>query len=155
MRRVKDAQEIERLRDAGRIGALGIKEAIRSARPGMYEYQVAAMAEFVFRWHGASGTAFFPIVGSGPNSCIVALQRECAKNGSRATSSVIDFGPDYQVLRSDITRTFPVSGRFSEEQAKVYQIVLDAQKAAIEKIRPGATIRRSRRKSAEVLDRHA
>ena len=71
LRRVKDAQERERLRDSGRIAALGLKEAIRSARPGMYEYQIAALAEFVFLWHGASGPAFFPIVGSGSNSCIL------------------------------------------------------------------------------------
>jgi Xaa-Pro aminopeptidase len=119
MRRVKDAQEIERLRDAGRIGALGIKEAIRSARPGMFEYQVAAIAEFIFRGQGASGNAFFPIVGSGPNSCFVHYN----ENGRKMESgdvAVIDFGPDYRYYSSDITRTFPLSGRFSEEQAKVY-----------------------------------
>jgi Xaa-Pro aminopeptidase len=138
MRRVKDAQEIQRLREAGRIGALGIKEAIRSAKPGMLEYQFAALAEFLFRWHGASGAAFFPIVGSGPNSCIVHYEED-----SRRTEAgdivVMDFGPDYRYYESDITRTFPVSGRFSEEQARIYQIVLDAQKAGLEKVKPGAT----------------
>jgi Xaa-Pro aminopeptidase len=138
MRRVKDAQEIERLREAGRIGALGITEAIRSAKPGMYEFQFAAIAEFIFRWNGAAGPAFFPIVGSGPNSCILHYE-----NGSRKTEDgdivVMDFGPDYRYYGSDITRTFPVSGHFSDEQARIYQIVLDAQKAGIEKIRPGGT----------------
>jgi len=138
MRRVKDAQEIERLREAGRIGALGLKEAIRSAKPDMYEYQIAALAEFGFLWRGASGPAFFPIVGSGPNSCVLHY----FKNGRRMVSGdivVLDFGADYRYYESDITRTFPVSGRFSAEQAKVYQIVLDTQKAALEKVRPGAT----------------
>ena len=138
MRRVKDAQEIERLREAGRIGALGIKEAIRFAKPGMYEYQFAALAEFQFRWNGASGTAFFPIVGSGPNSCIVHYEENSRKTEA-GDLVVMDFGPDYLYYESDLTRTFPVSGRFSEEQARIYQIVLDAQKAALEKVRPGAT----------------
>ena len=138
MRRVKDAQEIERLREAGRIGALGLKEAIRSAKPDMYEYQIAALAEFGFLWRGASGPAFFPIVGSGPNSCVLHY----FKNGRRMVSGdivVLDFGSDYRYYESDITRTFPVSGRFNAEQAKVYQIVLDTQRAALEKVRPGAT----------------
>jgi Xaa-Pro aminopeptidase len=154
MRRVKDAEEITRLRGAGRIGALGFKEAIRTARPGMYEYQVAAAAEFVFLWHGASGYSFFPIVGSGPNSCILHY----TANQRRMESGelvVMDFGPDYRYYGVDITRTFPVSGKFSEEQAKVYQVVLDAQKAAIEKARPGATFGDLNDIVREVLNRHA
>jgi Xaa-Pro aminopeptidase len=138
MRRIKDAQEIQRLREAGRIGALGIKEAIRHAKPGMFEYQFAALAEFVFRWSGASGAAFFPIVGSGPNSCIVHYEED-SRRTQEGDIVVMDFGPDYGYYESDITRTFPVSGRFSEEQARIYQIVLDAQKAAIGKVKPGAT----------------
>jgi Xaa-Pro aminopeptidase len=154
MRRVKDAREIEHLRNAGRIGALGLKEAIRSARPGMFEYQVAAIAEFLFLWNGASGNAFFPIVGSGPNSCLVHYNRNTRKMES-GDIAVIDYGPDYRYYGADITRTFPVAGKFSEEQAKIYQIVLDAQKAAIEKIRPGCTFRDLNEIVRKVLDRHA
>jgi len=152
MRRVKDAQEIERLRNSGRIGALGLKEAIRSARPGMYECQVAALAQFVFLWRGASGHAFFPIVGSCPNSCLLHY----SENGRKMESgdiAVIDFGPDYRYYESDITRTFPVSGKYSEEQARVYQIVLDSQKAAIERIRPGTSFGDLADIAREVLDR--
>ncbi len=138
MRRVKDAQEIERMRESARIGAMGITEAIRATRPGVLEYQIAAVAEFIFKWNGAMGPAYFPIVGSGPNSCLLHYD----KNTRRAESGdlvVLDFGPDYRYYHSDITRTFPVSGKFSDEQAKVYKVVLEAQKAAIAKIRPGAT----------------
>lgn len=138
MRRIKDAQEIQRLREAGRIGALGLKEAIGSTKPGIYEYQIAAVAEFIFGWHGAMGPAFFPIVGSGPNSCLLHYNKNTRKMDA-GDIVVLDFGADYEYYTSDITRTFPVSGKFSEEQAKVYQIVLDAQKAALGKIRPGAT----------------
>jgi Xaa-Pro aminopeptidase len=152
MRRVKDAQEIERLRDSGRISALGLKEAIRSARPGMYEYQVAALAEFVFLLHGASGPAFFPIVGSGPNSCILHYSRNDRKTAS-GDIVVFDFGADYRYYGSDITRAFPISGKFSEEQVKVYQVVLEAQKAALDKIRPGATFGEIDEAVREVLGR--
>lgn len=153
MRRVKDAQEIARLREAARIGALGIKEAMRSAAPGMYEYQLAALAHFVFLWEGASGFAFHPIVGSGPNSCILHY----SANGRRMSEGdlvVMDFGPDYRYYVSDITRTFPISGKFRREQAEVYQAVLDAQKAAIAKIRPGATFADLADAVDKALDRH-
>jgi|WetSurSiteA1Bulk_404760.scaffolds.fasta_scaffold12745_2 Xaa-Pro aminopeptidase len=154
MRRVKDAQEIERLRAAGRIGALGLKEAIRSARPGMYEYQVAAIARLVFLWRGASGDAFFPIVGSGPNSCVIHYS-ENARRMESGDMVVMDYGPDYRYYTSDISRAFPVSGKFTDEQAKVYQVVLDAQKAALGKIKPGATFSDLDDAVDEVLDRHA
>jgi Xaa-Pro aminopeptidase len=153
MRRVKDAPEIERLRDSNRIAALGLKEAIRSAKPGMYEYQIAALAEFIFMWHGASGPAFFPIVGSGPNSCVLHYHknRRKMKDGDIV---VFDFGSDYAYYASDISRTFPISGRFSEEQAKVYQAVLDAQAAALDKVRPGSTFRELEEAASEVLGHH-
>jgi Xaa-Pro aminopeptidase len=153
MRRVKDAQEIERLRLAGRIGALGLKEAMRSARPGMYEYQVAALAEFIFSWHGASGPAFYPIVGSGPNSCILHYSRN-HRIIAAGEIVVMDFGADYRYYQSDITRTFPISGRFNEEQASLYQVVLEAQKAALEKVRPGSSFDALSEAVKQVLERY-
>jgi len=153
LRRVKDAQEIQRLRITGSIGALGMKEAIRSAKPGMYEYQVAATAEYHFNWHGASGPAFHPIVGSGPNSCMPHYDQNHRRMAA-GDIVVFDFGPDYRYYKADITRTFPVSGRFTEEQAKAYQAVLDAQTAALEKVRPGATFEDLNEAVQEVLGRH-
>jgi Xaa-Pro aminopeptidase len=153
MRRVKDGQEIERLRTAGRISALGIKEAMRSAQPGLYEYQIAALAEFSYLWRGASGPAFFPIVGSGPNSCVLHYSR----NSRRTVAGdivVFDFGADYMNYESDITRTFPISGRFSNEQAGAYTAVLEAQKAALAQIRPGAGFSDLTSAVKNVLDRH-
>jgi Xaa-Pro aminopeptidase len=116
----------------------GMKAAIRSAGPGRFEYQIAAAAEFIFQWNGAVGYAFNALVGSGPNSCLPHY----GANARRMNSGeivVMDFGADYLYYESDITRTFPVSGRFSREQAKVYEVVLEAQKAALEKARPGET----------------
>lgn len=138
MRRVKDEQEIMRMRESARIGALGISQAMRTAAPGRFEYQLGAAAEFIFEWYGAMGYAYFPIVGSGPNSCVLHY----SQNNRRMEPGdivVMDFGPDYRYYHSDITRTFPVSGKFTEEQARIYAIVLEAQKAALRVVRPGAT----------------
>jgi Xaa-Pro aminopeptidase len=154
MRRVKDSQEIERLRQAGRIGALGLKEAIRSSKPGMYEYQVAAMAKFVFLLHGSSGDSFLPIVGSGPNSCLLHYSDNTRKM-EPGDVALIDYGAEYRYYQSDITRTFPVSGKFTEEQARVYQLVLDSQKAALERTKPGATFSDLDESVREVLNRRA
>ena len=154
MRRVKDSLEIERLRVAGSIGAAGLKAAIQSAAPGMYEYQVASVAEFVFLMNGALGYSFFPIVGSGPNSCIVHYSGNQRKMES-GDIVVMDFGADYQYYASDITRTFPASGKFTEEQKNIYQVVLESQKAALGRIRPGATFRELGDVVREVLDRYA
>ncbi len=152
MRRVKDEQEIERLREAGRIGASGFIEAMRSAEPGRYEYQIADVAEFFFKWHGAMGPGFFAIAGSGPNSCILHYSAN-----SRRTEAgdlfVLDFGPEYQYYQVDITRTFPVSGNFTSEQARVYGVVLEAYKAVLEKIRPGATFAVLNQAARSVVER--
>jgi Xaa-Pro aminopeptidase len=152
MRLIKDAQEIERLREASRIASVGLKEAIRAVEPGMHEYQVGAVAEFVFRWEGASGPAYFPIVGSGPNSCVLHYN---ANNRKMEAGDIVvmDFGPDFLYYDSDVTRTFPVSGTFTAEQRKVYQVVLDAQKAALAIVRPGATFRDINAAARTVIDR--
>jgi Xaa-Pro aminopeptidase len=152
MRRIKDDSEIELLRNAGRIGALGMREAIRAAKPGMYEYQLAAVAEFVYLWRGAFGDAYFPIVGSGPNSCILHYYSK-QRRMEPGDIVVMDSGPDSGYYVSDITRTFPVSGKFSREQAEVYRVVLDAQKAAIDAVRPGATFDEIEAAVVEVLKR--
>jgi Xaa-Pro aminopeptidase len=152
MRQIKDFREIEKIRESGRIAALGLKEAMQSAKTDWYEYQLAALAQAISLWRGASGNAFHPTVGSGPNSCILHY----SKNQRRMVAGdivLMDFGADFQYYASDITRTFPVSGKFSEEQAKVYQTVLAAQKAAIEKVRPGATFMDIEEAVHEVLAR--
>ncbi len=153
MRRVKDEQEIDRLRESARIGAMGLREAMRTAKPGLYEYQIAAVAESIFKWNGAMGYAYFPIVGSGPNSCTLHYSLDNRKI-EQGDIIVMDFGPDYRYYHSDITRTFPASGKFSEEQSGIYRIVLDAQKAALEKVRPGLTLGDVSSAAREVVARH-
>jgi Xaa-Pro aminopeptidase len=138
MRRIKGQEEIELVRESSAIGSQGHIEAIKSVHAGMYEYEIAALAEYVFKRSGAIGPSYFPIAGSGPNSCALhySLNNRKMKDGDIV---VFDFAPDYGYYASDITRTFPVSGKFTDEQRKVYQVVLTAQKAGIAAVKPCAT----------------
>src|SRR5581483_2193936 len=139
MRRVKGPEEIALMRESCRIGSQGHIEVMKSVHSGMYEYEVAALAEYVFKRNGAIGPSYFPIVGSGPNSCALhySLNNRLMNDGDIV---VFDFAPDYGYYASDITRTFPVSGHFTDEQRKVYEVVLAAQKAGIAAVKPGATM---------------
>lgn len=138
MRVIKTPEEIEVLRRNGRISAEAVKQAILATRPGVFEYEIEAAAVSVILKNGARGPAYAPIVGSGPNSCIWHYD----KNSRRVEAGdvvLMDFGADLDHLTMDITRTWPASGRFTDEQREVYRIVLEVQKACIEAFRPGAT----------------
>jgi Xaa-Pro aminopeptidase len=150
MRVIKSAEEIDILRRNGKISAEGVKQAILATTPGVFEYQIEAAAMHVIMKNGAKGAAYPPIVGSGPNSCIWHYD----KNERRAEDGelvLMDFGADLDYLCMDITRTWPVSGKFTAEQAEVYQIVLAVQKACIEAYKPGVTSEDVHRHVAEVM----
>jgi Xaa-Pro aminopeptidase len=150
MRVIKSAEEIEILRRNGKISAEGVKQAMLATRPGVFEYQIEAAAMHVIMKNGAKGAAYPPIVGSGPNSCIWHYD----KNERKAADGdlvLMDFGADLDYLCMDITRTWPVSGKFTAEQAEVYQIVLAVQKACIEAYKPGVTSEDVQRHVAEVM----
>ena len=135
---IKTPREIEVLRRNGRISAEGIRRAIAVTRPGLYEYQLEAAARSWFDWSGADGVAFPAIVASGPN----ALTWHYAANSRQLEADdlvVMDFGADIGHLTMDITRTWPVDGRFSDRELRAYRCVLEAQKAIIAAMRPGAT----------------
>jgi Xaa-Pro aminopeptidase len=128
--------ELGRQRRACQISRDAHIEAMRYARPGMHEYQVQAAVEFVFRSEGSPRDAYPSIVASGPNACIlhyVENQRRMADGDLL----LIDAGCEYGYHASDITRTFPVNGRFSGAQRAIYEVVLQAQLAAIAAARPG------------------
>ena len=110
--------------------------AMQTARPGLHEYQVMAELLHEFHRHNAD-ISYHPIVGSGANSCILHYH---ANNAELQDGDLllIDAGCEYCYYASDITRTFPVNGRFTPEQRAVYDVVLDAQEAAFEHVRPGA-----------------
>lgn len=136
MRLVKDAQELMLMRRAGRIAAAAHRRAMQATRPGRSEYQIEAELLYEFRRNGAQFPAYSPIVAGGANSCVLHYVFNDAplRDGDLL---LIDAGCELDGYASDITRTFPVNGRFSGAQRAVYDIVLAAQSAAMEKVRPG------------------
>ncbi|MEY2632440.1 MAG: hypothetical protein RIR00_1094 [Pseudomonadota bacterium] len=137
MRLVKDEHEQATLRRAADIAAAGHLRAMRACRPGMREYELEAELSYEFRRRGADAHAYTPIVAGGANACVLHY---VANNQPLAAGSLvlIDAGCEVEGYAADITRTFPVSGRFSPAQRDAYQIVLAAQSAAFASIRPGA-----------------
>jgi Xaa-Pro aminopeptidase len=138
MRLIKSAEEIEILRRNGKISAEAVKQAIQATRSGVFEYQIEAAAMHIILSNGAKGAAYPPIVGSGPNSCIWHYS-ENSRKVREGDLVLMDFGADLDYLCMDITRTWPVTGKFTPEQREVYTIVLAVQKACIEAYRPGVT----------------
>ena len=138
MRLVKDAHEVELMRKAARIAGEAHRRAMRFAAPGKFEYEVEAEFLHEFRRQGSQFPAYAPIVAGGANACILHYvgNDQPLKDGDLL---LIDAGCELDGYASDITRTFPVNGKFDGPQADVYRLVLAAQAAAIAAIRPGAT----------------
>jgi Xaa-Pro aminopeptidase len=153
LRWVKTPYERERLRRSGRIGAEAVAEAIRASRPGMYEYEVAAAAQYVNTRLGARGDGFPPIVPSGPLTPIVHYM-DNRRQMQAGDIVYMDYGSDFEYYASDITRTWPVSGRFSAEQEKMYRCVLEARNAIIAAMRPGVSIDILRQVAEAIYARH-
>jgi Xaa-Pro aminopeptidase len=137
MRLVKDAHELSVMRRAAAISAAAHRRAMAVARPGWFEYQVEAELIHEFLREGAQALAYSPIVGSGPNACVLHY-RDNNRQTADGDLLLIDAGCEYRGYASDITRTFPVSGRFEAAQRDVYELVLAAQAACLDAVRPGA-----------------
>jgi Xaa-Pro aminopeptidase len=139
MRVVKDADEVARLRRAARITAEAEKAAMRVMKPGLREYQVEATIEYTFRDLGADRLGFPSIVGSGPNSTTLHYDanRRTIEDGDLV---VMDIGAEYGQYTADVTRTVPANGRFTPRQRAIYDLVLAAQQAALDAIRPGVRL---------------
>jgi Xaa-Pro aminopeptidase len=133
----KSPAELAQQRRACQISRDAHIEAMRYARPGLAEYEVQAALEFVFRVNGSPRNGYPSIVASGPNACILHYT-ENRRRMEDGDLLLIDAGCEYGYHSADITRTFPVSGRFAPAQRAVYEIVLEAQLAAIAAARPGA-----------------
>jgi len=136
MRLVKDAHEIADMRRAADISAAAHRRAMRATAPGRFEYEVEAELMHEFRRSGAQAPAYSPIVAGGANACVLHYvgNSQSLRDGDLL---LIDAGCEVDSYAADITRTFPVSGKFSPAQRDVYQLVLAAQDAAIAQIRPG------------------
>jgi Xaa-Pro aminopeptidase len=152
LRAFKSPAEIDLLRRAVYITVLAHREAARAAAPGMNEFEIQALIEYTFRRHGAEGTGFASIVGSGPNSTTLHY-READRFMQAGEVLLLDIGASYRGYTADVTRTIPVDGAYSPRQREIYQIVLDAQKAAESMVRPGASWDRLNQVAEEVLAR--
>jgi Xaa-Pro aminopeptidase len=139
MRYVKDADEIARLRRAVDISVAGHIAAMRASRSGMYEYELEAALEEGFRKNGADRLGYPSIVGSGPNTTTLHydVNRRRTENGDLV---VIDAAAEWGQYTADVTRTFPVNGKFTPRQKAIYDLVLGAQQAAFDSVRPGVTL---------------
>ncbi|KZY66998.1 Xaa-Pro aminopeptidase, partial [Oleiphilus sp. HI0065] len=135
LRLFKSKAEIKIMKRAGEISAQAHVQAMKACKPGLYEYSLEAEIVHRCMQKGARFQAYSSIVGGGDNSCILHYieNNEALKDGDLV---LIDAGCELELYASDITRTFPVNGAFSEAQAEIYQIVLDAQYAAIEQVKP-------------------
>ncbi|MGD8683964.1 MAG: aminopeptidase P N-terminal domain-containing protein [Chloroflexota bacterium] len=150
LRLVKSADEIEALREACRISAAAHTEAMRFAAPGRTERQVQAVVEYVFGVMGAERVGYGSIVAGGENACILHYIENAAglEDGELL---LVDAGAEYRHLTSDITRTFPVNGRFSTPQRELYQLVLRAQQEVMAMCRPGLPFTDMHARAVEVL----
>ena len=139
LRLVKDPDEISRLRRAIEITAEALKESMRVARPGVWEYELEAVIEYTFRRNGAERVGFPSIVASGPNA--VTLHYDENRRQVQAGELVVeDVGAEFGYYSADITRTVPISGRFGSRQRALYDLVLGVQQAAIDSVRPGTNL---------------
>jgi Xaa-Pro aminopeptidase len=136
LRPVKSAAELELMRKAADISVEAHNHARNFAKPGRYEYEVQAEIEYIFRMRGGMGPAYPSIVASGANSCILHYI-ENTRQMQDQDLLLIDAGCSYGYYNGDITRTFPVGGKFTTEQKILYELVLTAQEQAIAQVQPG------------------
>jgi Xaa-Pro aminopeptidase len=152
LRLIKSAAEIKLMRKAADISAKAHCRAMKHCKVGQKEYQLQAEIEHEFMMSGATGPAYTSIIGSGSNACVLHYIENTAtlKSGDLV---LIDAGCEYQNYAADITRTFPVNGKYSSAQAAIYDIVLAAQNAAIKTVAPGVAFDQANKAAIEVITR--
>jgi Xaa-Pro aminopeptidase len=154
LRQVKDEDEIRRLRRAIAITGDALRETMREARPGMYEYELEGRVEYEFRRRGAERLGFPSIVGSGPNGTTLHYD-ENRRQTRPGELVVMDVGAEHGYYSADVTRTIPISGRFDARQRQLYELVLGAQQAAMDSVRPGTDLRTLNRLARDYMRRHS
>ncbi|GHO51017.1 aminopeptidase P N-terminal domain-containing protein [Ktedonospora formicarum] len=150
MRVRKSAEEIELIREASRISAKAYSEVLKALKPGMYEYEVQAILSYVYQQNGSPRHGYAPIVGAGANATIMHYD----KNNSQMQDGelvLIDSACEYQYYSSDITRTYPINGRFTPAQRTLYELVLKALESATAMVKPGITLTDIHNHTVEIL----
>jgi Xaa-Pro aminopeptidase len=150
MRLFKSAEELELMQRAADIAAEAHCEAMKGVRAGMKEYEVEALIEHIFRRHGAAAPAYTSIVGAGKNATVLHYinNTDELRDGDLV---LIDAGAEYRGYASDITRTFPINGRFTKAQRDIYDLVLQTQLSCIDMVRSGIDVDALKAHSIEML----
>jgi Xaa-Pro aminopeptidase len=150
MRLMKTPEDLAILQKAIDLSVKGHLSAMKAAKPGKFEYEIQAVIEYVFRSGGSTRNGYPCIVGSGPSTCILHYTTN-NRQMSDGDLLLIDAGAEFGYFTGDVTRTYPVNGRFSPEQKAIYEIVLEAQKTAIQMVRPGNTFMQVHEVATEIL----
>lgn len=140
LRHVKNPCEIFNLKKAIHITELGIESILDHLKPGMYEYQIESYFDQAIKYNGANGFSFNTIAASGVNGTCLHYSNNCKKMEDNELV-LLDLGAMYQLYNADITRTFPVNGKFTPRQKEIYNIVLEGQRKIFKAIKPGVTTR--------------
>ena len=150
MRLVKDPQEVDRLRRAASVTVDAYHDLCAVLRPGVGEWELEAVLDSGFRKRGAWGPAYPTIVGSGPNACVLhyVSNERTVEDGEMV---LVDAGAEWDLYAADVTRTLPASGRFSDIQRSVYEVVFRANRRAVEAVRPGTTVAQVHREARDEL----
>ncbi|MCP9495237.1 MAG: Xaa-Pro aminopeptidase [Pyrinomonadaceae bacterium MAG19_C2-C3] len=150
MRVTKTDDELKLIERAAQISAEAHVAAMKAIKPGMYEYEVEALVEYVFRKNGCDAASYGSIVGGGNNATVLHYVRNDRelKDGDLV---LLDAGAEYKSYAGDITRTFPVNGKFTEAQREIYELVLEAQTACVAGVRPGISMDELYNLSVEIL----
>jgi len=150
LRVFKSEEEISLMQRAADIAAEAHCQAMRAARPGMKEYEIEALIEQIFRLQGAAAPAYNSIVGAGANATVLHY---ISNDGELRDGELllIDAGAEYKGYASDITRTFPINGKFTSAQREIYDLVLETQQSCVQRVRPGVTHDELKSHSVEML----
>ncbi len=138
MRLIKSPREIELIREATRLSMKGILEGMKAAQPGMYQYELEAVSDYVYKKHNAQGIGYFALVAAGKNAHFPHYH--AAQSALQDGDLVLyDYAPDFKYYTSDVTRMFPANGKFTPWQREIYTIYLRLYQALMTSIRPNVT----------------
>ncbi|MBI3005628.1 MAG: aminopeptidase P family protein [Ignavibacteriales bacterium] len=152
LRMIKSERELQLIRKATRLGGLALIEGMRSTAPGIMEYELDAMAKYIFYRNGAQGEAYYSLIASGPNALVGHYNagKRIMKDGDML---LFDFAPDVGYYMSDVTRVWPVNGTFSPSQRELYAFYLACYKAILNAIRPGVTAQAIKREIGAEMEK--
>ncbi|MCI0751665.1 MAG: aminopeptidase P family protein [Flammeovirgaceae bacterium] len=153
LRGIKTAPELDMIRKAVTISCRGQNEVMKAMKPGMSEREVQGIHEYVFKKYQAEDVGYGSIVGAGHNGCILHYVDNYKPSLTNKELILMDLGAEYHGYTADITRTIPVSGKFSPEQKQVYDLVLKAQEEAMKICKPGTTFQDLTRVTKEVVNK--